>query len=220
MISTIIFDMNGVITDDEDLHKVSTKEAFKDIGVILSSENYREFCMGRTDVTAFKDLFEKFKIKDETIENLIAKKSLKYQNLLKGNLKVYPGVISLIKRMSENYTLALTSSSTFDEVQLVVNQLNIKHLFKTIVTSNDVKYGKPNPEPYLLTADQLNVPYENCLVIEDSENGIISAKQARMICVAIPNTETKSKLSKADHIIENYEMLTSSFVKQLTDDLN
>jgi len=214
MITTIIFDMNGVITDDEELHELATKEVFRDIGVNLSSQNYQEFCLGRTDVVAFRDLFEKFNLKNQFKDSLIAKKSLKYQELVKGKLKVYPGVIALIKKLSKKYTLALTTSSTFEEVQLVVDQLGIKNMFKVIVTSNDVIHGKPNPEPYLLTAKKLNVPYENCLVIEDSENGIQSAKQAGMICIALTNTEDRTKLMEADQIIENYAKISNRFIEQ------
>jgi len=214
MITTVIFDMNGVITDDEDLHELATKEVFRDIGVGLTSENYKTFCLGRTDLAAFKDLFDKFAIEKESIGDLIAKKSFKYQKLIQGNLKVYPGVIQLIKDLYKNYTLALTSSSTFDEVQLVMDQLRLKKYFKVIVTSKDVKHGKPHPEPYLLTAKKLNVKSENCLVIEDSKNGIQSAKKAGMICVAIPNTEDRSKLIEADQIIENYTEIVNKLIQQ------
>ncbi|MCF6222488.1 MAG: HAD family phosphatase [Flavobacteriaceae bacterium] len=213
MITTVIFDMNGVITDDEEIHEIATKEVFEDIGFDLTSEKYREFCLGRTDLASFKDLFVAFGIKEGNMESLIAKKSQRYQILIQNNLKVYPGVLDLIISLSKKYTLALTSSSTFDEVYTVVNQLDIKHLFKTIVTSRDVKYGKPMPEPYLLTAERLEVNPENCLVIEDSENGVKSAKSAGMKCVAISNTEQPSRLIKADQIIDNYDIITDKFIQ-------
>ncbi len=215
MITTIIFDMNGVITDDEDIHELATKEVFSNIGVNLSLESYRKFCLGRTDKTAFKDLFKKFKIEGQTTKDLIAKKSVKYQKLIQGNLKVYPGVIQLIKNLYKDYTLALTSSSTFDEVQLVVDQLGIKDLFKVIVTSKDVIHGKPHPEPYLLTASRLNIEPASCLVIEDSENGILSAKKAGMKCVAISNTEDPNKLIKADRIIDNFSQLKDAYIQNV-----
>ncbi len=214
MITTVIFDMNGVITDDEDIHELATKEAFKSIGFNLTSDTYRELCLGRTDFASFKDLFKKFRIENQILENLIALKSLKYQFLIQGNMKVYPEVIQLIKNLHKEYTLALTSSSTFDEVQIVVNQLDIKKFFKIIVTAKDVIHGKPHPEPYLLTAKKLNVKCKNCLVIEDSKNGIKSAKQAGMICVAIPNTEDRTKLVEADQVIENYTDITNRFIQQ------
>ncbi len=207
--------MNGVITDDEDLHELATIEVFGDIGVHLTSENYRIFCLGRTDITAFRDLFEKLEIHDQNMNEVIATKSLRYQKLIRGNLKVYPGIIELIKKLHKKYTLALTSSSTFDEVQVVVDQLGIKDLFKVIVTSKDVLHGKPDPEPYLLTADKLNVTCESCLVIEDSENGIRSAKKAGMKCVAITTTENPNKLTIADRIIDNFSQLTDAYIQNV-----
>ncbi len=205
--------MNGVITDDEELHEIATKKVFGDVGINLSSKNYQEICLGRTDIAAFKDLFEKFEISEQSVEDLIARKSAKYQKLVEGNLKVYPGVLTLIDNLYKKYTLALTSSSTYDEVEVVLNQLGIKDMFQVIVTSKDVKYGKPDPEPYILTAKKLRVSCENCLVIEDSANGVLSAKRAGMICIAIPNTENSKNLSKADRIINSYLDLTEEFIE-------
>ena len=207
--------MNGVITDDEDLHELATKEVFKSIGINLSPEDYRKFCLGRTDIAAFTDLLEEFEIRDQNKDQLIAIKSLRYQELIKGNLKVYSGVIQLIKDLYQNYTLALTSSSTFAEVRAVVDKLEIEDLFKIIVTSKDVEHGKPHPEPYFLTAEKLNVRCEDCLVIEDSENGIRSAKAAGMKCIAITNTEHPNKLTKADRIVDNYSLLTDVYIQNV-----
>lgn len=212
MITTVIFDMNGVITDDEEIHEMATKEIFEQIGYDITPAIYREYCLGRTDVAAFKDIADKLEIENQDLNELISLKSIKYQELIKGNLKVYPGVVQLIKDLSNSYTLALTSSSTTDEINTVVEVLEIKKLFKTIVSSQDVVYGKPHPEPYLLTAQKLDVDVNQCLVIEDSENGIKSAKQAGMICIAIPNTEDRNKLIEADRVIATYSEVTDGFI--------
>tara|TARA_B110000037_G_C17038675_1_gene472719 strand:+ start:152 stop:772 length:621 start_codon:yes stop_codon:yes gene_type:complete len=201
--------MNGVITDDEYIHELATKEAFSDIGIKLTAEDYRAFCLGRTDVAAFKDLFKKFDIPHQNTRGLIAKKSLRYQELIKENLKIYPGIVNFIKNQSTKYTLALASSSTYDEVTGVLNLLYIKDYFKVIITANDVKHGKPHPEPYLLTAKKLNVNPTECLVLEDSENGVLSAIAAGMICVAITNTEVEKNLIKAHYRIKKLESLQS-----------
>jgi len=215
MITTIIFDMNGVITDDEEIHEVATQEVFNSIGINLTSDIYRELCLGRTDLASFKDLIKYYKVRDQNMEELIASKSSKYQKLIQGNLKVYPGVLTLIKKLYQKYTLALTSSSTFEEVYSVVDQLNIKKYFQVIVTSKDVIHGKPDPEPYFLTVKKLKVKYENCLVLEDSENGVQSAISAGMKCIAISNTEAPVKLKKASKIIDSYSILTDTFIQNV-----
>lgn len=205
--------MNGVITDDEDIHELATQQVFEKVGLEITPEIYREFCLGRTDASAFKDLVAKFEVRHQSVDHLIAEKSVQYQELVKGNLKVYPGVIELIDQLYQKYTLALTTSSTFEEVQVVMNQLKIGTRFKTIVCANDVTYGKPDPEPYIMTAERLQVDCASCLVIEDSENGVQSAKAAGMKCIAITNTEKANKLTLADHIITNYSELTEPFIQ-------
>lgn len=211
-ITTILFDMNGVITDDEDIHELATQQIFEKVGVNISPGIYRKFCLGRTDASAFKELVEKFEIRQQSVAELISVKSIAYLKLVKGNLKVYSGVLELINQLHEKYTLALTTSSTFEEVQSVMNHLKITTLFKTIVCANDVINGKPDPEPYLLTAKKLQVDAASCLVIEDSENGVQSAKAAGMKCIAITNTEKANNLRAADRIITNYSEITEAFI--------
>ena len=215
MITTVIFDMNGVITDDEDLHELATQKAFEKVGLTITPNIYRQYCLGRTDASAFVDLINDFNLKNQKVSSIITDKSILYQKLIASNLKIYPGVIELIENLYLKYTLALTTSSTFKEVKTVVNQLDIEDLFKVIVSSNDVKRGKPDPEPYLLTAEKLAVNCNNCLVIEDSENGVLSAKSAGMKCVAITNTEDSKNLLAADQIIEKYSEITEDLIKNL-----
>lgn len=214
MITAVIFDMNGVITDDEDIHEKATLETFKEIGIVLTPEHYRTYCLGVPDIFAFNKILNEFQKENQNTNDLIAVKTIKYKNLLKRSLKVYPGVVKLINRLNRDYKLALTSSSTADEVDFVLDQLKLKDLFDVVVTSDDIKHGKPHPEPYLLTADLLKVRNEDCMVIEDSENGIYSAKQAGMICIAIPNTEERKNLIKADRIINDYTDITLDFISQ------
>lgn len=207
--------MNGVITDDEDLHEMATQRTFDKVGLVVTPEIYRKYCLGRTDAAAFVDLVRVFDLKDVEMPTVIRDKSVLYQELVADNLKVYPGVIELIDRLHQKYTLALTTSSTFDEMQAVMKALQIGNRFKVMVSARDVQRGKPDPEPYLLTAKRLGVAPQECLVIEDSENGVRSAKAAGMYCVAIPNTETAYTLSVADHIVRQYAEITEALIQHL-----
>jgi len=215
MITTIIFDMNGVITDDEDCHELATKNAFYEVGVAITPEIYRKFCLGRPDTNAFKELIAEFEIKGKNAEELISVKTLFYLELIKDNLRIYPGVVELIHRLYKKYTLALTTSSTLDEMETVMSKLQIGKLFKTMVSAKDVKYGKPDPEPYLLTAEKLGVNCEDCLVIEDSENGVRSAKSAGMKCIAITNSENRDTLQLADRVIDHYSEINEAFIQNV-----
>ncbi len=207
--------MNGVITDDEDCHEQATKKAFDQVGVSITPEIYRTFCLGRTDATAFKELTAEFQIKKRNTEDLISVKTLFYLELIKDNLKIYPEVFELIQRLHGTYTLALTTSSTYNEAETVITQLDIGRFFKIMVTAEDVKNGKPDPEPYLLTAEKLGVNCDECLVIEDSENGVQSVKSAGMKCIAITNTEKPNHLQLADRIVDKYSEITEAFIRNL-----
>jgi HAD superfamily hydrolase (TIGR01509 family) len=205
--------MNGVITDDEDCHELATKKAFDQIGVTVTPEIYRTFFLGRPDATAFKELVAEFQVKERTTEDLISIKTLLYLELIRDNLEIYPGVVQLIHSLHPRYTLALTTSSTFAEMNTVMDKLQIGELFKTKVTAEDVQRGKPDPEPYVLTAKRLGVHCQNCLVIEDSENGVRSAKAAGMQCIAITNTEKAPNLQFADRIVDQYSEITDILLK-------
>ncbi|MCG2460422.1 HAD family phosphatase [Flavobacteriaceae bacterium F89] len=215
MITTVIFDMNGVITDDEECHELATKRAFEQVGLDVTPEIYRRFCLGRTDLAAFKELIEIYSLYHVKLERIIADKTKIYLELIRHELKIYPEVVDLIDRLYKNYTLALTTSSTLSEAQTVIIKLRLQDKFRIVVTSEDVVYGKPHPEPYLLTAKKLGVDPKACLVIEDSENGVRSAKAAGMKCVAITNSEKRDKLMLADHIVDRFSEITDEFIRQI-----
>ncbi len=215
MITTVIFDMNGVITDDEECHELATKRAFEQVGLDITPEIYRRFCLGRTDLAAFKELIEIYSLYKVKLEQIIADKTKIYLDLIRHELKIYPEVVDLIDRLNENYTLALTTSSTLSEAQTVINKLKLQDKFRVVITSQDVVFGKPHPEPYLLTAKKLGVDPRACLVIEDSENGVRSAKAAGMKCVAITNSEKRDKLMLADQIVDRFSEITDAFIRQI-----
>ncbi len=215
MITTVIFDMNGVITDDEECHELATKRAFEQVGLDITPEIYRRFCLGRTDLAAFKELIEIYSLYKVKLEPIITDKTKIYLDLIRHELKIYPEVVDLIDRLNENYTLALTTSSTLSEAQTVINKLKLQDKFRVVITSQDVVFGKPHPEPYLLTAKKLGVDPRACLVIEDSENGVRSAKAAGMKCVAITNSEKRDKLMLADQIVDRFSEITDAFIRQI-----
>lgn len=218
-ITTIIFDMNGVITDDEHCHEIATRQVFESFGVNITPEIYRTYCLGRTDKAAFADLLADFGLQDLKRSKLIDDKTKIYLDLVRDELKIYPGVVACIKKLAQNYTLALTTSSTKLEVQATMKITGLSDLFKVIVTSEDVNRGKPDPEPYLVTLEKLGLPASQCLVIEDSENGVKSAKAAGIKCIAISNTEIPEKLQLADAIIATYKEFDNNLIQSLCEQL-
>jgi len=98
----------------------------------------------------------------------------------------------------------VTIGATRPELDAVFTQYSLTQYFTVIVTTENFTNSKPNPEPYLLTAQKLELPPAECVVIENTITGILSAKVAGMPCIALSNTYPADKLQKADYVAANY----------------
>ncbi len=214
MIKAILFDMNGVIIDDEHIHKKAFGETVKKFGINLSHEDYIECCAGKTDRQGYIDIKNKFNI-DLPIKNLLKEKAQMYLELFPKNKASYSGVIDLIKKLAKEYTIALTSSSSRAEVGLVIKEFGIIDDFAITISGDDVQNGKPNPEPYIKTAQILQVKPKECVVIEDSASGIQSAKDAGCYCIAITTTHVRNKLQDADIIVDKFEEIDENLINNI-----
>lgn len=214
MIKAIFFDMNGIIIDDEHIHKLAFKETVNSFGIDLTHEDYLECCAGKTDKAGYESIGQKFK-KNLPIKLLLKEKSQRYLDLFPANKKDYPGVIDLITRLSNDYRVALTSSSSRAEVELIIQEFKIKKYFEVLITGDDVIKGKPDPEPYLKTARQMNLLPQECVVIEDSRSGVMSAKTAGCKCIGVTTTHSSKDLAQADVTAKDFESITSELINSL-----
>ncbi len=214
MIKAVLFDVNGVIVDDEPVHELAFREAVKPYGIKLSHTDYLACCAGKTDKDGFEAIANKFS-KELPIQTLLRFKSQKYLKFFPKNKKAYPGVLELIETLKHEFRLALTSSSARREVELITNSFRIRNAFEVLVSGDDVASGKPDPEPYLLTTRLLNLsPYE-CVVIEDSASGVASAKSAGCYCIGVSTTHTAKDLSGADMVVYEFDKITGKLIRSL-----
>lgn len=204
MKKVVIFDMNGVIVNDENVHFLAFQNVLNNLGVDLSEESYNIMCLGKTDKAGFENIIKFFNLKDIRIEDLLENKSQKYLDLVEGNIETYPGLLEMVNDLSRKYVLALASGANSLEIKKITEYFKIKDFFKVIISAEDVKNGKPDPEPYLLTAERLGVLPEDCFVIEDSRSGVSSAKSAGMVCIAITTNLAKEDFSEADYVFEDF----------------
>lgn len=111
------------------------------------------------------------------------------KQLIIDNANAMPGVYETLELLiKNNYKLALASSSAMELIEVVINKLQIKQYFNFVCSAQTVEYGKPHPAIFLHVAKHFEVEAEKCLVFEDSINGVIAAKSARMKCIAVPET--------------------------------
>lgn len=212
-IKAIIFDMNGIIIDDEHIHERAFKQSLEPYGINLSHESYLDNCAGRTDKEGYERIAATQK-KSLPIDLLLTQKADLYQLLFPSMKKVYPGILECINLMSNHFILALASSSIRKEVELITKEFNIFEKFKVIITGDDVVKGKPDPEPYLLTCKKLNISPNQAIVIEDSSSGVKSAIAAGCKCIAITTTHSKSQLSAntPTKIVDSFSKIDLDFI--------
>lgn len=202
----IIFDMDGVIIDSEELHKRAYYHTFKSIGVHVTEEMYKTLT-GSSTINAFQKLVEHFHLELDP-EDLVQQKRKFYVNLFENDptLHLVEGIEELIKYCySKKYKLILASSSAMVNINRVFRRFNLDQYFDAKISGADLKESKPNPEIFIKAAQLGRVSSENCLVIEDSDNGVKAANKAQIFVVGYRNPLA------ADQTLERANLVIAKF---------
>ena len=201
----VIFDMDGVLIDSEPLWKIAMEEVFSGLGSRLKKEDFQKTVGLRIDeVIHYWNINENWGVRDESeVEEAII---VKMESLIATQPAALEGVIDTLNYLKlRNIPVGLATSSSSRLIKVVLDKLEIKHLFNFVHSAEMEQFGKPHPAVYLSVAKKLAVLPEKCLVIEDSLNGIISAKAAKMTAVCIPEKThlVEPKLILADYQFES-----------------
>ncbi len=147
---------------------------------------------------------------DAPVDTLLAKKEKAYLRMITEGVYAMPGLHVLLDELGKHpVKVAIASSSRMPHITLVLSHLNKHYYFDAIVSGDGVKHGKPAPDIFLQTAEQLDVKPSNCLVLEDASSGVIAAEAAGMKVIAVPNRFTKDHdFSKADLVVPSLDKIT------------
>ena len=201
----VVFDMDGVLIDSEPVHYESTVRLFSDqLGMTLKESVNNEF-LGSTDRHMFEVLKERYNL-EPSVEELVSRRKAIYMAIVeKDGLPWRPGIRELIAALATSgYRLAVASSGLRRIVEHTLTEGNISHHFETVVTGDDIRNPKPAPDIYLKAAQQLDLPPEQCVAIEDSNFGVRAAHAAGMHVIASPCSSTVGMdFSSADLILES-----------------
>ena len=205
----VIFDMDGVIIDSEEIHKKAYYETFKSLGVDVSEELYKTMT-GSSTINAFQKLVNHFNLNDIP-EELVLQKRKRYVNYFENDptLALVHGVKELIKFLNkQNLKLVLASSSAMVNINRVFSRFNLNQYFTAKISVADLTASKPHPEIFEKAAILGGVSKEQCIVIEDSDNGIKAANDAGIFVVGYENPLVSDQtLKDANLIIRDYNIL-------------
>jgi HAD superfamily hydrolase (TIGR01509 family) len=208
-IKCVIFDMDGVIIDSEEIHKKAYYETFTSIGVTVSDDLYKTLT-GSSTINAFQKLVAHFNL-DLDPEELVLNKRKRYVNFFENDptLHLVKGVEDLIKHChKKGLTLILASSSAMVNIDRVFNRFNLNPYFTAKISGADLTESKPNPEIFNKAAILGNTPKESCVVIEDSDNGVKAANDAGIFVFGYRNPMAEDQsLKNADFIVNNFKRL-------------
>ncbi|SHJ14074.1 HAD family hydrolase [Flavobacterium terrae] len=207
MIKTVIFDMDGVIVDTEPVHKYAYDQHFKELNIEVSEEMYATFT-GNSTRNVFQKLKAHFNL-DHDVEELILRKRHLFNDAFdtKPDLELIDGVFDLIKRLHDNkIQLILASSASNSTINRVFNRFSLNQYFTHKVSGEDFPKSKPDPAIFLHAASLSEAPKGNCIVIEDSTNGVRAAKAAGIYCIGYDSLNSKHQdLSEADLLITDFK---------------
>lgn len=196
-LKAVLFDMDGVIVDTEPLHRKAYFSTFDDLEIEVSEELYTSFT-GASTKKVCTTLIERFQL-TQSHEDLasIKRKYFKDYFYNDADFNLLPGVKSLIENyFDNNIKLVLASSASMVTIDMVFEKFDLEKYFIGKISGADLKESKPHPEIFILASEIADESKENCMVIEDSTNGIIAAHSAEIFCTAY----------KSEHSVgQNYE---------------
>jgi HAD superfamily hydrolase (TIGR01509 family) len=209
--------MDGVIVDTEPVHHYAYNQHFEQLNIEVNAEMYASFTGNST-----KNIFERLKIQfnlTEEVNALVETKRNLFNDAFdsKKDLYLLDGVEDLIKDLYDNgMQLVLASSSATVTINRVFNRFGLHKYFTHIVSGEDFPKSKPHPAIFLRAAELANTPVENCIVIEDSTNGIMAAKAAEIYCIGYDSFHSKLQdYSLADVVITDFNELSYGKIKNL-----
>lgn len=211
--SAIIFDLDGVLLDSEGLQYQAYVRVLSDLGVTITLEEYAQHWIAAGQGPEYAVRTYRLPV---DAPGLRALKSPVYHEILRQRATLMPGALDALARLYARFPLAVATNSNRTDVALVMDRFGLRRFFARIITREDYVLPKPNPDAFLAAAAGLNAPPEACLVVEDAHKGIVAARRAGAVAVAVPNTYTRGNdFSLAAAVLGSLDELTVALAERL-----
>lgn len=207
-VKAIIFDMDGVIVDNQQYHLKAWEVFCGKQGFAFDIKTFSQKFFGKSNFEILNSLSPVELSMEETLK-LGEEKEVIYRDLYINEIVPLNGLIAFLKKIkASDKRVAIASSAPISNINFVLDNLQIRQYFEAIVDVSMVKRSKPDPEIYLKAASLLNTKPSDCLVFEDSHSGIKAALAAGMNVIAITTTHTSEELNYNLLKVNNFEELT------------
>ncbi len=209
-----IFDLDGVIVDTAKYHYLAWKKLSESIGIFFD-EFQNEQLKGVSRINSLEKILNwgNMELSQDKFMELLGRKNDDYLNYISNmtQSEILPDVVRVISFL-KNTKQPIGLGSSSKNARTVLKKLKLINDFDAVVDGNNISKAKPNPEVFLVVAEQLNVTPRNCVVFEDSVAGVKAAKDAGMMCIGIGELKV---LQDADHVFTDFTKISNQFITQL-----
>ncbi|MGM0238278.1 HAD family hydrolase [Enterococcus sp. AZ103] len=217
MITTVIFDMDGVLIDSEYIYFASKTQVLKNAGITVTESYHYQF-MGTTKTFMWQKMKEEFNLPKEIDFYITEMDKLRTEFTEKDGVRPIPGAQDLVRNLHQaGLKLAVASSSSLHEIKSSLSALQLTDLFQEVVSTEEVPHSKPAPDVYQEAMKRLGVTPEETVGIEDTLNGSRAVKAAEMFCIGYANPSFPTQdLSAADVVINDLAILSREKIEELS----
>ena len=195
-----LFDLNGTMIDDMQYHIKAWHKILNGLGANISLTEMKEECYGKNH-----ELLERVfpgRFSESEKDAMSFSKEQEYQKEFRPHLRLLPGLDDFLQKAEQSGVLmAIGSAAIMFNIDFVLDNLQIRHYFQSLISADDVRKSKPDPETYLKCAERLKVSSKNCIVFEDAPKGVESALNAGMNCVVLTTLHEAHEFSGYTNII-------------------
>jgi beta-phosphoglucomutase len=224
VIRAVVFDFDGVLANSEPLHFHAFRDVLAEYGLTLTEAAYYDRYLGFDDVGAFRAIAADANVglEDTQIAELASRKAERLEVLERGTSILFPGAREAIIRMADQGPLAIASGAIRVEIVRVLEREGLRAFFPVLVAAEDTPESKPHPAPYATAVERLGavtgrlVEPGECVAVEDSRWGLISARSAGLHTVAITHSYAASDLAEAEAVIDHLDELTPQLLVALS----
>jgi len=212
----LIFDLNGTMINDMDYHTRGWLYLLNNVlGGNFTWDEVKPQMYGKNEEVLVR-MFGAGKFTDEEIARLSIEKERRYQEEFLPDLKLLPGLNEFLEKAYQlGIPMGIGSAAIPFNIDFVLDNMNIRHYFNTIVSADDVTFSKPNPETFLKVAQQLNVEPTECLVFEDVPKGAEAADNAGMRAIVITTTHKPEEFSGFENVLHFANDFEDEYVDSL-----